>query len=115
MGQFSATRRAPAKGRGKGRGFRRPGKRQALNRAYQYLELVPKGRDEEAFKSPMEWVRRHDEYAAAGSLLPRWIKVVENAKVALNLLVRCIRDRSRRKRASGGDPAAIGEQTAGQS
>jgi hypothetical protein len=70
-----------------GRVFGRPGKRQALNRACQYLDLVPKGRDEEGFKSPMEWVRRHDEYAAAGSLVPRarWIKVLENAKVALNL------------------------------
>jgi len=67
-----------------GRVFGRPGKRQALNRACQYLDLVPKGRDEEGFKSPMEWVRRHDEYAAAGPLLPRWIKVAENAKVALN-------------------------------
>jgi hypothetical protein len=33
----------------------------------------------------MEWVGRHDEYEAAGSLDPRWIKVVENAKVMLNL------------------------------
>jgi hypothetical protein len=37
-------------------------------------------------KSPMEWwVRRHDDYEANGSLDPRWIKVVENAKVILNL------------------------------
>jgi hypothetical protein len=35
---------------------------------------VPKGHDEEGFKSPPEWVRRHDEYAADGSLDPRWIK-----------------------------------------
>ena len=40
----------------------RPGNRQALNRAYQYLDPVPKGRDEEGFKFPMEWVRRHDQY-----------------------------------------------------
>jgi predicted dithiol-disulfide oxidoreductase (DUF899 family) len=33
-----------------------------LNGAYQYLDLVPKGRDEEGFGFPMEWVRRHDEY-----------------------------------------------------
>lgn len=33
-----------------------------LNCAYQYLDLVPKGRDEDAFKFPMVWVRRHDEY-----------------------------------------------------
>ena len=68
-----------------GRVFGRPGKRQALNRACQYLDLVPRGRDQEGFKSPMEWVRRHDEYAAAGSLVPRWINVVENAKVTLHL------------------------------
>ena len=30
-----------------GRVFGRPGNRQALNRAYQYRNLVPKGRDEE--------------------------------------------------------------------
>jgi predicted dithiol-disulfide oxidoreductase (DUF899 family) len=60
-----------------------PRKRQALNRAWQYLDLVPKGRDQEGFKSPTEWVNRHDEYAAAGSLVPSWIRVVENAKVAL--------------------------------
>jgi len=45
---------------------------------------VPKGRDEEGFKSPMAWVRRHHE-CAAGSLVPSWIKVLENAKLALNL------------------------------
>lgn len=33
-----------------------------LNCAYQYLDLVPKGRDEDAFKFPMVWVRQHDEY-----------------------------------------------------
>jgi predicted dithiol-disulfide oxidoreductase (DUF899 family) len=33
-----------------------------LNVAYQYMDLVPKGRDEgEAALS--EWLRRHDEYA----------------------------------------------------
>jgi hypothetical protein len=68
-----------------GRVFGRPGKRKALNRVFQYLDLVPKGRDEEGFKSPREWIRRHDEYAADGSLDPRWIKVLENAKVTLHL------------------------------
>jgi predicted dithiol-disulfide oxidoreductase (DUF899 family) len=33
-----------------------------VNCAYQYLDLVPKGRDEDSFKFPMEWVRRHDQY-----------------------------------------------------
>jgi predicted dithiol-disulfide oxidoreductase (DUF899 family) len=33
-----------------------------LNTAYNYLDLVPKGRDEQGLPSPMAWVRRHDEY-----------------------------------------------------
>ena len=33
-----------------------------LNGAYQYLDLVPKGRDEGGFDFPMNWVRRHDQY-----------------------------------------------------
>ena len=33
---------------------------------YEYLHLVPKGRDEAGQKPhPMAWVRRHDEYARA--------------------------------------------------
>jgi predicted dithiol-disulfide oxidoreductase (DUF899 family) len=31
--------------------------------AYNFLDLVPKGRDEDGFDFSMEWVRRHDEYA----------------------------------------------------
>jgi predicted dithiol-disulfide oxidoreductase (DUF899 family) len=34
-----------------------------LNSAYQYLDLVPKGRDEDTLTFPMQWVRLHDEYA----------------------------------------------------
>jgi predicted dithiol-disulfide oxidoreductase (DUF899 family) len=34
----------------------------ALNGAYQLLDLVPKGRDEEGLSFPMAWVRRHDRY-----------------------------------------------------
>lgn len=30
--------------------------------AYNFLDLVPKGRDEENFDFSMEWVRRHDQY-----------------------------------------------------
>ena len=45
-----------------GRVFGRPGNRQALNRAYQFLDLVPKGRDEDGLKFSMEWLRRHDQY-----------------------------------------------------
>jgi predicted dithiol-disulfide oxidoreductase (DUF899 family) len=34
-----------------------------LNTAYNYLDLVPKGRDEA--EGPQSWVRRHDEYEVA--------------------------------------------------
>lgn len=33
-----------------------------LNGAYHYLDLVPKGRDEDGFDFTMAWVRRHDQY-----------------------------------------------------
>jgi len=33
-----------------------------LNAAYQYLDLVPRGRDEDALDHPMAWLRRRDEY-----------------------------------------------------
>lgn len=33
-----------------------------LNVAYHYLDLVPKGRDEEGHDFPQFWVRRHNEY-----------------------------------------------------
>ncbi|WP_309082837.1 thioredoxin family protein [Chelativorans sp.] len=33
-----------------------------LNGAYHYLDLTPKGRDEESLRQPMEWLRRHDRY-----------------------------------------------------
>jgi predicted dithiol-disulfide oxidoreductase (DUF899 family) len=35
----------------------------AMNAAYQYLDLVPKGRDEDALDFSMAWVRHHDRYA----------------------------------------------------
>jgi predicted dithiol-disulfide oxidoreductase (DUF899 family) len=35
-----------------------------LNTAYNYLDLVPKGRDEQGLPTPMAWLRRHDEYDA---------------------------------------------------
>jgi predicted dithiol-disulfide oxidoreductase (DUF899 family) len=31
--------------------------------AYHYLDLVPKGRDEDQLAFTMEWLRLHDEYA----------------------------------------------------
>ena len=36
-----------------------------MNATYQLLDLVPKGRDEDGFKFPMEWLRRNNEYDAA--------------------------------------------------
>lgn len=30
---------------------------------YQFLDLVPKGRDEDGLTFPMAWVRHHDKYA----------------------------------------------------
>ncbi|GLR54207.1 DUF899 domain-containing protein [Shinella yambaruensis] len=33
-----------------------------VNGAYHFLDLVPKGRDEDGLRHPMEWVRRHDQY-----------------------------------------------------
>ena len=30
-----------------------------VNTAYNYLDLVPKGRDE---NSPLDWIRHHDKY-----------------------------------------------------
>jgi predicted dithiol-disulfide oxidoreductase (DUF899 family) len=35
-----------------------------LNDAYQYLDLVPKGRNEDGLAFPVEWVRYSDEYVA---------------------------------------------------
>lgn len=35
----------------------------ALMGTYQFLDLVPKGRDEEGLAFPMAWVRHHDKYA----------------------------------------------------
>jgi predicted dithiol-disulfide oxidoreductase (DUF899 family) len=34
-----------------------------LNTAYHYLDIVPKGRDEEKLSFTQEWVRYHDRYA----------------------------------------------------
>jgi predicted dithiol-disulfide oxidoreductase (DUF899 family) len=33
-----------------------------VNGAYHFLDLVPKGRDEEGLEFSMAWVRRHDQY-----------------------------------------------------
>ena len=36
--------------------------RQALNRAYHFLDLPPRRRDEVGFDFSMAWLRRHDRY-----------------------------------------------------
>ena len=33
-----------------------------INGAYHFLDLVPKGRDEDGLRYSMEWLRRHDQY-----------------------------------------------------
>jgi predicted dithiol-disulfide oxidoreductase (DUF899 family) len=33
-----------------------------LNGAYNYIDLTPKGRDEDELPSPNAWWRRHDRY-----------------------------------------------------
>ncbi len=33
-----------------------------MNGTYHYLDLVPKGRDEEGLEGPQAWVRHHDRY-----------------------------------------------------
>jgi predicted dithiol-disulfide oxidoreductase (DUF899 family) len=35
-----------------------------LNTGYNYLDLVPKGRDEDELEWPMDWLRHHDKYQA---------------------------------------------------
>ena len=35
-----------------------------LNGAYHYLDLVPKGRDEDGLEFSMAWLRRHDQYCS---------------------------------------------------
>jgi predicted dithiol-disulfide oxidoreductase (DUF899 family) len=35
-----------------------------MNGTYQYLDLVPKGRDEAGLEHPAAWLRRHDEYGS---------------------------------------------------
>ena len=34
-----------------------------MNVTYQYLDLLPKGRDEAELPHPMAWVKRHDQYS----------------------------------------------------
>jgi len=36
--------------------------------AYNFLDLAPKGRDEDGLAFPMSWVRHHDRYAKAAEM-----------------------------------------------
>lgn len=42
--------------------------------AYSYLDLVPKGRDEEGLGFPMAWVRHHDRYDAPAVVAERTLQ-----------------------------------------
>jgi Bacterial protein of unknown function (DUF899) len=42
-----------------------------VNGAYHFLDLVPKGRDEDCFKFSMEWLRRHDQYLKHFAIMTR--------------------------------------------
>ena len=65
---------------------------EAMGSVWSYLDLTPFGRQEvwedspEGYPQtpPYKWWNWHDEYGAA-SIDPRWVKVLDNASVALNL------------------------------
>jgi len=42
----------------------------ALVGAYHYMDLTPKGRDEDGLPFPMAWVRHHDKYGAPEPMAP---------------------------------------------
>ena len=53
-----------------------------MNAAYQYPDLVPKGRDEDNLAFSMEWVRYHDRYDTGGFAdadKPYWPEVASAA------------------------------------
>jgi predicted dithiol-disulfide oxidoreductase (DUF899 family) len=64
-----------------------------MGSTWSYLDMTALGRQEKWEDSPegysqtepYKWWNWHDEYAAAPSVDPRWNKVVENAKVTLDL------------------------------
>ncbi len=45
--------------------FGRLGNKQALKRAYHFLDAPPNGRKEDGFDFAMKWVRGHDQYQKA--------------------------------------------------
>jgi len=66
---------------------------EAMGSTWSYLDMTALGRQEEWEDSPegypqtppYKWWNWHDEYAPGASVDPRWNKVLENAKVVLNL------------------------------
>jgi predicted dithiol-disulfide oxidoreductase (DUF899 family) len=66
---------------------------EAMGSTWNYLDMTALGRQEEWEDSPegypqtppYKWWNWHDEYAAGASVDPRWNKVLDNAKVKLNL------------------------------
>jgi predicted dithiol-disulfide oxidoreductase (DUF899 family) len=49
-----------------------------LNVAYHYLDLVPKGRDEDGHAFSQFWVRRHDEYGDPRQVNPEYYDVTKS-------------------------------------
>jgi predicted dithiol-disulfide oxidoreductase (DUF899 family) len=66
---------------------------EAMGSLWSYLDITALGRQETWEDSPTgypqtapyKWWNWHDEYTARDSPDPRWVKVVENSKVTLNL------------------------------
>jgi predicted dithiol-disulfide oxidoreductase (DUF899 family) len=66
---------------------------EAMGTVWSYLDMTALGRQEKWEDSPAgypqtkpyEWWNWHDEYASSASPDPRWVKVVDNALVTLNL------------------------------
>jgi hypothetical protein len=56
-----------------------------LNGAYHYLDLTPKGRDEDGLSYPMTWVRLHDLYGGLENRLPAPLCLVPPADCAARL------------------------------
>ena len=66
---------------------------EAMGSLWSYLDMTVLGRQENWEDSPAgypqtepyKWWNWHDEYGAAASPDPRWVKVIENASATLNL------------------------------
>jgi predicted dithiol-disulfide oxidoreductase (DUF899 family) len=66
---------------------------EAMGSLWSYLDLTPLGRQEvwedspEGYPQtpPYKWWNWHDEYGTSASPDPRWVKVVDNASVTLDL------------------------------